>query len=405
MSQTAKNMRSLEASTLVGGVDVLLKDEGSVLVEAVPNFSLLRKEEVEEASARFRLSLQNLNAGGADTCKFLDVHFDADHQRSVWTLAGTCRGVMEGLQILTQLILPSVDMREYSGVHPAMGALDVLPFVLLSHHGSYEASEEGLSDVPLEAFEPRQFRGSHAGRRIGFHGLLFPTTPSELRKTAPTMGAGAADESGYASVFAYTRDFAGWLWKVFGVPSYFYGMGATSIGRRELPSVRKPFGLLESYIAEGHLPDVGDPSPHRVWGASAIGIRRPLVAFNVVLETGDIGIGRRIAARLRQKRAKGELPGIRALAFYLPSKSAVQISLNLTEPARLGVAAAFRAVQREAGLEGAAPASAEVVGLVPRVALEGCTSEIFDICPGLSESVLEDRLRSAGLELGGAPIS
>jgi glutamate formiminotransferase len=389
---------------------MLLEDESSVLVEAVPNFSVLRKEEVEEVSTRFRLSVQDLNAGGADSCKLLDVHFDADHQRSVWTLAGTCRGLMEGLQILTQLILPSVDMRKYSGVHPAMGALDVLPLVLLSHHGSYEASKEPLSDVPLsdvplKVFEPRQFRGSHAGGRIRYQGPQFSATPCGQEKRAQTMDAGAADERGYAPIFACTRDFAAWLWKAFGVPSYFYGMAATSIGRRELPSVRKPFGLLESYIAEGHLPDVGDPSPHRVWGASAIGIRRPLVAFNILLDTGDIAIGRRIAARLRDKRDKGELPGIRALAFYLPSKSAVQISLNLTEPARLGVAAAFRAVQREAGLEGAAPASGEVVGLVPRVALEGCTSEIFDICPGLSESVLEDRLRSAGLELGEAPIS
>lgn len=316
-----------------------------LLVEAVPNLSIGDPGTVASVTDQLKRELHRAGM----LASVLDVHVDPDHQRSVWTIAGSIRDVVSALGLLFSTTLPLIDMRSYNGVHPAMGAVDVVPLVPLETR----ETPEGLTAV-------------------------FPLAPPP-------------------DVFVASRLVAEYLWSRFRIPSYFYGIAAVSYRRVELPEVRRKFSELASDIERGHLPDVGDPVLHPRWGATAVGIRRPLVAFNVVLESTDLELGRAIAREIRRRRETGELEGVRALAFFLPSKGRVQISMNLTRPESRGVAAAFEAVRREADRAGVDLHSAEVVGLAPRDALAGSSQRLIELCPSLKEACLEERLMASGL--------
>lgn len=316
-----------------------------LFVEAVPNLSIGDPGTVASVTAQLQ---RELDRGGM-LASVLDVHVDPDHQRSVWTIAGDTRDVVSALEILFSTTLPLIDMRFYNGVHPAMGAVDVVPLVPLETRKTPEGSTVA---VPL------------------------PPPPD---------------------VFVASRLVAEHLWTRFRIPSYFYGIAAVSSRRVELPEVRRKFSELAAHIERGHLPDVGDPVAHPHWGATAVGIRRLLVAFNVVLESTDLVLGRAIAREIRRRRETGELGGVRALAFFLPSIRRVQISMNLTRPELQGVAVAFEAVRHEADRAGVDLYSAEVVGLAPRDALAGSSQRLIELCPSLKEACLEKRLLASGL--------
>ncbi len=361
--------------------DFSFSEFSEVLLEVVPNLSTPSEELVRSVAEKLHSMpsqpgssprLSTSTRVPAPRAALLDVHFDPDHARSVWTIAGDPVGVVEMVVALVDSALEGIDLRSHRGVHPRMGAVDVVPFVPL---GTRERIGGG-GGVGVGA--PASETGGNAGRGG--------------RSSAPARWARWA-----------SRRFAEELWYRHRIPSYFYGRAATAPSRSELPAVRRRFEDLAVEISRGWIPDVGDPIAHPRWGATAVGIRGPLVAFNVVLATSEIDPARRIAAELRRMREEGVLPGLRALAFYLQSRERSQVSMNLTRPEEVGVEAAFSAVESLADREGVGIEGAEVVGLAPRAAIEGCSRRLLEFCPGLEGRSLEDRLIDAGLTSDSPP--
>lgn len=246
-----------------------------------------------------------------------DVHRDAVHNRSVFTLIDEVQPLTEGVRALARAALTLVDLREHEGVHPRFGVLDVVPFVALD---------------PIEAPTARQLR----------------------------------DET------------ADWLADTFELPVFLYGelKDGTS---RSLPDVRRrAFASLD--------PDRGPTAPDPLRGASAVGARGVLVAWNLWLRRVTLNDASRIAARIRR-------PEVRSLAFSMGD--VVQVSCNLIEPLEVGPAQVYDEVA--ALLNDGAIDHAELVGLVPRAVLDAIDPTRWTQL-GLSEAAtIEARTASAGL--------
>jgi glutamate formiminotransferase len=208
-----------------------------------------------------------------------------------------------------------------------------------------------LAAVAAERIDLRAHRGAHP--RIGALVVL------------PFVPFGTATE-GDAIVLA--REAAAQIWERFRVPSYFYG----AVGRRLLPAVRA--GGFEGLATRIDAPDVGD-APHARAGAIAVGVRAPLVAFNVVLATGDLSLARRIAATIRERG--GGLRTLRALGIALDD-GRVQVSCNLTDPQATPLHRVVGAIRALAARAGVATLGTELIGLVPRAALEDVVAHALD---------------------------
>jgi glutamate formiminotransferase len=239
-----------------------------------------------------------------------DVHSDADHHRSVFTLLGAPAVVEMGALALAEAALRRIDMREHHGLHPRLGALDVVPFV-------------PLGDAPMAV-------AVDVARRVG-----------------------AALAERHA------------------LPVYFYGAAARSPARRELPDVRRGgYEALAARLATpAGAPDAGPARFDARAGAVVVGARDVLVAYNVWLESADLEIARAVARAVRER--DGGLPAVRALGVALPSRGLVQVSLNLLDYRITPLPAVFERVQREAARHGVAVRRGELVGLAPRGAFGG----------------------------------
>lgn len=262
----------------------------------------------------------------------LDTHIDPDHNRSVITFVASPERVVEaavrGIRRASELI----DMRTHRGEHPRLGATDVLPFVPV--HGV------AMDDCVRLAHE--------AGQRIA----------NELS-----------------------------------IPVYYYERAARRADRVNLEDVRRgALELLREQISTNpeRAPDEGLPVIHETAGAIAVGARPFLIAFNVVLRSDDLSIARGIAKTIRAR--SGGLPFLKALGFRLATRNCVQVSMNLVNYEVTGMDAAYAAIKGEAERLGVAIDSAEIVGLVPRAALNR-EAEYFAKLQGFSESkVLENQI-------------
>jgi glutamate formiminotransferase/glutamate formiminotransferase/formiminotetrahydrofolate cyclodeaminase len=240
----------------------------------------------------------------------LNRHLDIDHNRSVLTFVAAPDQIVEAALRAVATATELIDLREHGGEHPRIGATDVLPFIPVS----------GITMNECVAL------AHEAGRRI---------------------------------------------WNELRIPVYFYERAALRPDRARLENVRgKGYEHLRSEIATNpdRAPDVGDLKLHERAGAIAVGARPFLIAFNINLRTSDIAIARRIARAVRER--DGGLPFLKALGFELESRSLVQVSMNLIDYEQTTIAQAFDAVHREAGRLGVEIAGAEVVGLLPRAALD-----------------------------------
>jgi glutamate formiminotransferase len=243
----------------------------------------------------------------------LDRHSDADHARTVFTLAGEAGQLRESLLGGAAAAIEQIDMTAYEGLHPAIGALDVCPLVWLD---------------PAD----RDFARERAG------------------DIAAEIGA-------------------------LGVPVFLYGELATGPERRERAFFRNG-GLAELWLRmeSGELrPDHGPPLPHPTAGATLVTARPPLAAFNVELDSGDVEVARAVAAGLRE--SGGGLPGVRAIGLALGSGRG-QVSTNVHDPLAMPLALVVQRVRELAAPLGARPLEAELVGLVPEAALAGYPSEV-----------------------------
>ena len=294
------------------------------LVECVPNFSEGRKTETVERLAQAIAAVPT-------TC-VLDTHIDPDHNRSVITFVAAPEMVVAAAFAAVKLAAELIDMREHRGVHPRLGATDVLPFVPVS----------GVTMDDCVAL------AHNAGQRIA----------GELS-----------------------------------IPVFFYERAALRPDRVNLEDVRR--GALESLreqIAANpeRTPDVGPLKVHESAGAIAVGARPFLIAFNVNLGTPDVSVARAIARVVRARH--GGLPFVKALGFELASRGFVQVSMNLVNYEATGIAKAYEAVKDEAARMGVEVLSTEIVGLVPKQALD-TEAEYFKKLENLTaDKILENRL-------------
>lgn len=240
----------------------------------------------------------------------LDLHSDPDHNRSVVTLAGEPEAVAEAALRGAAKAAELIDLRRHSGEHPRIGAIDVLPF------------------VPIEG-----------------------VTMENCVALARTAGQE--------------------IWARHQIPVYFYEEAALRPKRKRLESVRR--GELE-YLREevmrnmDRVPDIGGPALHPSAGAVAIGARKFLIAYNINLDTPDVSIAKKIAGLIRA--SNGGLPHVKAIGVSLRERHLAQVSTNLTDFEQTPIRRVFEAVRLEAARLGCGIHSSEIVGLVPRKALE-----------------------------------
>ncbi|MGC2129575.1 MAG: glutamate formimidoyltransferase [Candidatus Aquilonibacter sp.] len=267
------------------------------LFEIVPNLSEGRDPATIDAAVEAVL------ATGA---RVLHRTSDPVHHRSVLTVAGDGPRVLDAAVALAGVAVERIDLRKHHGVHPRIGALDVLPFVPLGG--------ASLDDAAALAHE--------AGARI---------------------------------------------WDRYRVPSFFYGAAARAPQRALLADVRAgEFEGLEARFAR-LPPDVGEIPRHDRAGAIAIGARNVLVAFNVELDSGDLVLAKTIARSLRER--SGGLRGLRALGLRL-SEGVVQVSLNVTDVEATPLYRIVELIARLAAKNGVAIRRSELIGLIPRVCVE-----------------------------------
>jgi len=300
--------------------------DGVELVECVPNFSEGRDQGVIRELRRA--------VAAVDRVKLLDSHSDPDHNRTVLTFAGPLGQVCLAAMRVARQAVELIDIREHVGVHPRMGAVDVVPFVPLAG-----ASLDACADA--------------------------------ARQVARYMG------------------------EELGVPAFLYGAAASPNRPRQLSKIRGAgHDSIEAMGAGLRSPDFGPPAPHPRAGAVAVGARMPLIAFNVMLDSYDMGQAERIARGVRE--SSGGLRSVQALAFALPSRGQAQVSMNLLDFEVSGVAAVLARVRELAAPEGATLAACELVGLLPEAALVGLEGETLTGTPGPADTI-ESRLRGPGL--------
>jgi glutamate formiminotransferase len=269
-----------------------------VTLLAVPNFSEGRDTAV---IAAIRAALD------ADR-GLLDRHSDPEHNRSVYTVAGESRGLVELLAGSAEVAVQRIDMRHHRGLHPCVGALDVCPLVWLDADGE----------------EPARACAREVAERIA--ALL--------------------------------------------VPVFLYGELASSEQRRERAYFRDGgLPVLRKRMMVGELaPDLGPAAPHPTAGATLVTARPPLAAFNIELDTADAAVAQRVAAGLRE--SGGGPAGVRAIGLPLEGGRS-QVSTNVHDPIAVPLRQVVARVTELAAEQGARPVVAEIVGLVPQAALQG----------------------------------
>lgn len=262
----------------------------------------------------------------------LDVQADHDHNRSVFTAVGAHDQLVEAVFQSVRVAVERIDLRRHQGAHPRLGAADVIPFV-------------PLLDTPME----------------------------EAVQASRSLGTRIAEE--------------------LDVPVYFYEESATRPERRNLEAIRlKGFEELRDTISTDGLraPDAGPARIHPSAGATVVGARRPLIAYNIYLNTADIRVAKAIAKTVRH--SSGGLRYVKAMGFGIPERGCVQVSMNLTDPQRTKLHTVFEMVRTAAESYGACITDSEIVGMVPAPALIDVARHYLRMHDLGTDQVLELRL-------------
>src|SRR5262252_2701449 len=260
----------------------------------------------------------------------LDREMDADHNRSVITLVGEREAVQEAAIRGVGKAAEVIDLTKHQGAHPRMGAADVVPF------------------IPID-------------------GLTIEDCVTIARHVAEQ------------------------IWKRFQIPVYLYEAAATSPERQNLENIRRgQFEGIRDEIATNpaRKPDFGDPRVHSTAGATVVGARKFLIAYNVFLNTSDVDIAKKIAKAVRF--SSGGLRFVKGAGFLV--RGMAQVSMNLTDFEQTPVHRVFEYVKREAARYGVMPVSSEIVGLIPKKALEQAAEWFLQVENFDSSLILENRL-------------
>jgi len=262
--------------------------------------------------------------------KLLEISSDRDHHRSVFTFIGEPSAVKDAALSLALKAIELIDMRQHRGGHPRLGAVDVVPF------------------VPIQGI-----------------------TMEEVVQLAWEFGKELGRE---------------------GVPVFFYEEAATQPERRELPSIRKGEyeGLPEKLRDHHWTPDEGPQIFNPKSGATVVGARFPLVAYNVNLKTEDLAMAKEIAKKVRFK--DGGFAHVRAIGVDLKEKAMVQVSMNLTNYRVTNIPQVFEFIKREALQRGVEVDGSEIVGLVPLGVFEGIAQYYLRYPEFSVRQVIEQRI-------------
>lgn len=263
--------------------------------------------------------------------RVLDVQSDATHNRSVFTLAGTAEGLAAGIPALFDGAIAAIDLRTHTGEHPRLGAVDVVPF------------------IPIDG-----------------------VTMAECVTLAKAVAADVAQR--------------------FALPVYLYEDASANPARKNLEDIRRGEfeGLAAKMAQPGWAPDFGPAAPHASAGATVIGARMPLIAYNINLATNRLDVAKKIAAAIRM--SSGGLRFVKAMGIPLEDRGIVQVSMNLTNYEKTPMYRVFDLVKREAERYGVQVLESEIVGLVPSAALTQ-TAEYFLRLEGFSANqILENKL-------------
>ncbi len=261
----------------------------------------------------------------------LDRTSDKDHNRSVFTYLGDGPALVRGMTALVGAALEEIDLATHRGAHPRLGAVDVIPFV-------------------------------------------------------PVRGATSAD------CVALARELGKALAARYDLPVYLYEDAASSPERQNLANVRK--GEFEGLAAKmkdpAWTPDFGPPAPHPRGGATVVGARAPLIAYNVNLGTADLAVADRIAKAIRH--LSGGYRFVKAMGVKLEARGQVQVSINMTNYEKTPLHRVFETVRIEAERYGVPVVGSEIVGLVPAPALFGAASHYLRLEADPGPQVLENKL-------------
>jgi glutamate formiminotransferase len=265
--------------------------------------------------------------------RLLDYSSDASHNRSVFTLAGDGAPLKAAILAMYEQALAHIDLRTHQGEHPRLGAVDVVPF------------------VPIDGV---------------------------------TM----------AQCVELARDVAGEVASRFGVPIYLYEDASNDPARKNLEDIRRGEfeGLAAKMASKGWAPDFGPSAPHASAGASVVGARMPLIAYNINLNTDRLDVAKKIAAAIRH--SSGGYRFVKAAGFELKDRGIVQVSMNLTNYEKTPIFRVFETVRREAERYGVSILESEIVGLVPAAALNAAAEFYLQIAGFKPDQVLENKLRA-----------
>ena len=238
----------------------------------------------------------------------LDYSSDASHNRSVLTLAGDGPGLKQAVLALYEAALPRIDLRDHKGEHPRVGAVDVVPF------------------VPIE-------------------GVTMDACVAIAREVAEAVAAR------------------------FEIPIFLYEEAASSPARRNLEDIRRGEfeGLAVKMANDEWRPDFGPGRPHASAGATVMGARFPLIAYNINLATDRLDVAKKIASAIRL--SSGGFRFVKAMGIRVEDRALVQVSMNLTNYTKTPIVRVFDLVKREAERYGVSVLESEIVGLVPSAAL------------------------------------
>src|SRR5450759_4108428 len=274
---------------------------------------------------------------GVSGVRLLDYSSDASHNRSVFTLVGDSAGVERAVLALFERAIADIDLRTQRGEHPRLGAVDVVPF------------------VPIEG-----------------------VTMADCVALATRVGAEVAAR--------------------FGVPVYLYEEASANPARKNLEDIRRGEfeGLAAKMATPGWAPDFGPAAPHPSAGASVVGARMPLIAYNINLATDRLDVAKKIAAAIRQ--SSGGYRFVKAMGIPLAERGIVQVSMNLTNYEKTPIFRVFETVKREAARYGVAVLESEIVGLVPSAALAATAEHYLQLAGFSAAQVLEYKLRTVNAQ-------
>ena len=305
------------------------------LIECVPNFSEGRDPAKVDAIIKTMSAVPGVYV--------LDREMDADHNRSVITLAGEPDAVAEAALLGVGKAAQLIDLTKHTGAHPRVGAADVVPF------------------IPIEG-----------------------VTLEDCVALARRVGKG--------------------IWERYRIPVFFYEAAATHPDRVNLENVRR--GQFEGLRQEmkrnlQRHPDVGEPKVHPTAGVTVVGARKFLIAYNVNHSTCDVGIANKIAKAIRF--SSGGFRYVKSMGVELKARNLAQVSINLTDFEQTPMHRVYETVKREAARYGVVPVGSEIVGLIPKKAIEMAADYFLQVENFSPEQVFENRLQA--VLTGAAPVA